>query len=104
GHGPLQGLRALRRGLPASRARDDRPRGESHGLSLSAAARRLHRVRAVLPHLSRLLLRGVPRRGRGNGVMSERRVLMEGSHAIAEAAIQAGCRFYAGYPITPSTE
>ncbi len=29
---------------------------------------------------------------------------MEGSHAIAEAAIQAGCRFYAGYPITPSTE
>ena len=32
------------------------------------------------------------------------RVLMEGSHAIAEAAIQAGCRFYAGYPITPSTE
>jgi 2-oxoglutarate/2-oxoacid ferredoxin oxidoreductase subunit alpha len=33
-----------------------------------------------------------------------RRVLMEGSHAIAEAAVQAGCRFYAGYPITPSTE
>ncbi len=31
-------------------------------------------------------------------------VLMEGGHAIAEAAIQAGCRFYAGYPITPSTE
>jgi len=30
--------------------------------------------------------------------------LMEGSHALAEAAIQAGCRFYAGYPITPSTE
>ena len=23
---------------------------------------------------------------------------------MAEAAIQAGCRFYAGYPITPSTE
>jgi 2-oxoglutarate ferredoxin oxidoreductase subunit alpha len=38
--------------------------------------------------------------------MSEgaRRVLMEGSCAMAEAAIQAGCRFYAGYPITPSTE
>jgi len=32
------------------------------------------------------------------------KVLMEGSHAIAEAAIQAGCRFYAGYPITPSSE
>jgi 2-oxoglutarate ferredoxin oxidoreductase subunit alpha len=33
-----------------------------------------------------------------------RRVLMEGSCAMAESAIQAGCRFYAGYPITPSTE
>ena len=32
------------------------------------------------------------------------KVLMEGSHALAEAAIQANCRFYAGYPITPSTE
>ena len=35
--------------------------------------------------------------------MSER-VLMEGSAAMAESAIRAGCRFYAGYPITPSTE
>jgi 2-oxoglutarate/2-oxoacid ferredoxin oxidoreductase subunit alpha len=33
-----------------------------------------------------------------------RRVLMEGSHAIAEAAVQAGCRFYACYPSTPATE
>ena len=32
------------------------------------------------------------------------RTLMEGSTAMAEAAVQAGCRFYAGYPITPSTE
>jgi len=32
------------------------------------------------------------------------RVLMEGSAALAEAAVQSGCRFYAGYPITPSTE
>ena len=30
--------------------------------------------------------------------------LMEGAPAIAEAAVRAGCRFYAGYPITPSTE
>jgi 2-oxoglutarate ferredoxin oxidoreductase subunit alpha len=29
---------------------------------------------------------------------------MEGSVALAEAAVRAGCRFYAGYPITPSTE
>lgn len=31
-------------------------------------------------------------------------VLMTGNEALAEAAIQAGCRFYAGYPITPQNE
>ncbi|MDD3833740.1 MAG: 3-methyl-2-oxobutanoate dehydrogenase subunit VorB [Oscillospiraceae bacterium] len=30
--------------------------------------------------------------------------LMKGNQAIAEAAIRAGCKFYAGYPITPQTE
>lgn len=30
--------------------------------------------------------------------------LLKGNEAIAEAAIQAGCRFYAGYPITPQNE
>jgi 2-oxoglutarate ferredoxin oxidoreductase subunit alpha len=29
---------------------------------------------------------------------------MDGDHACAEGAIAAGCRFFAGYPITPSTE
>ena len=29
---------------------------------------------------------------------------MKGSEAIAEAAVQAGCRFFAGYPITPQNE
>ena len=29
--------------------------------------------------------------------------LMEGNEAIARAAIAAGCRFFAGYPITPAT-
>lgn len=32
------------------------------------------------------------------------RVFMKGSEAVAEAAIRAGCRFYAGYPITPQNE
>ena len=36
-------------------------------------------------------------------VTSERR-LMEGSEAMADAAIAAGCRFFAGYPMTPFTE
>lgn len=30
--------------------------------------------------------------------------LMQGNEAIALGALAAGCRFYAGYPITPSTE
>jgi len=29
---------------------------------------------------------------------------MDGDHALAEGALAAGCRFFAGYPITPSTE
>ena len=29
---------------------------------------------------------------------------MQGNEAIAMGALAAGCRFYAGYPITPSTE
>jgi len=32
------------------------------------------------------------------------RVLMKGNEALAEAALRAGCRFFAGYPITPQTE
>jgi len=35
--------------------------------------------------------------------VSEKR-LMSGSHIIGEAAVRAGCRFYAGYPITPQNE
>ena len=29
---------------------------------------------------------------------------MDGDHACCEGALAAGCRFAAGYPITPSTE
>jgi 2-oxoglutarate ferredoxin oxidoreductase subunit alpha len=41
--------------------------------------------------------------------MSEPKVLcgeffMNGDEALAEGAISAGCRFFAGYPITPATE
>ncbi|MDD5309859.1 MAG: 2-oxoacid:acceptor oxidoreductase subunit alpha [Deltaproteobacteria bacterium] len=37
--------------------------------------------------------------GKGTG-----KVLMQGNVAAAEAAVRAGCRFFAGYPITPSSE
>jgi 2-oxoglutarate ferredoxin oxidoreductase subunit alpha len=32
------------------------------------------------------------------------RTFMKGSEAVAEAAVRAGCRFFAGYPITPQNE
>lgn len=32
------------------------------------------------------------------------RILLKGNEVMAEAAIQAGCRFFAGYPITPQNE
>lgn len=35
---------------------------------------------------------------------SNEKVLMKGNEALAEAAIQAGCRHFFGYPITPQTE
>ncbi len=33
-----------------------------------------------------------------------KKILLKGNEAIAEAAIRAECRFYAGYPITPQNE
>jgi 2-oxoglutarate ferredoxin oxidoreductase subunit alpha len=36
--------------------------------------------------------------------MAQRPRLVQGNEACAEGALAAGCRFYAGYPITPSSE
>ncbi|MEF3255360.1 MAG: 2-oxoacid:acceptor oxidoreductase subunit alpha [Deferribacterales bacterium] len=36
--------------------------------------------------------------------MAKKVEFMMGNHAVAEGALYAGCRFFAGYPITPSTE
>lgn len=36
--------------------------------------------------------------------MSKKKILISGNEAIAQGAIQAGCTFYAGYPITPQNE
>lgn len=35
---------------------------------------------------------------------NQKKILMVGNEVIGEAAIRAGCRFYAGYPITPQNE
>ena len=32
------------------------------------------------------------------------KTLMRGNQALGEGAIQAGCRFFFGYPITPQNE
>jgi 2-oxoglutarate/2-oxoacid ferredoxin oxidoreductase subunit alpha len=37
-------------------------------------------------------------------VNTNRTYMMQGNIAVAEGAIDAGCRFFAGYPITPSSE
>ena len=34
----------------------------------------------------------------------KRELLLQGNEAIVEGALKAGCRFFAGYPITPATE
>ncbi|MCX5703741.1 MAG: 3-methyl-2-oxobutanoate dehydrogenase subunit VorB, partial [Candidatus Omnitrophica bacterium] len=36
--------------------------------------------------------------------MNKMRILISGNEAMAYGAIDAGCRFYAGYPITPQNE
>lgn len=36
--------------------------------------------------------------------MSKNKKLLQGNEACVEGAMYAGCRFFAGYPITPSTE
>jgi 2-oxoglutarate ferredoxin oxidoreductase subunit alpha len=36
--------------------------------------------------------------------MAKEKILITGNEAVGEAAILAGCRFYAGYPITPQNE
>ena len=36
--------------------------------------------------------------------MARKKILMQGNEACVEGAVYAGCRFFGGYPITPSTE
>ena len=94
---PLQGMRSLHPRVPARRARDV-DRGEPHGLPLPRAVPGLHRLRGVLVRVPRLRVRSVPLR---QPVLTEvravtataparDRVLMEGSEALARAAIVAG--------------
>ena len=51
-----------------------------------------------------LILRSRFLRNRGNDMASNKKKFIQGNEACTEGALYAGCRFYAGYPITPSTE
>lgn len=42
--------------------------------------------------------------GEATGAVLAEPKLLQGNEACAEAALAAGCRFYGGYPITPSSE
>jgi len=46
---------------------------------------------------------GAPTR-KGTPSLPEGRYFLSGNEAVAEGALSAGCRFYGGYPITPSSE
>jgi 2-oxoglutarate ferredoxin oxidoreductase subunit alpha len=37
-------------------------------------------------------------------VQGQRELLLQGNEAVVEGTLRAGCRFFAGYPITPATE
>jgi 2-oxoglutarate ferredoxin oxidoreductase subunit alpha len=39
-----------------------------------------------------------------NQTPSQKRLLLQGNEAMVEGALAAGCRFFAGYPITPASE
>ena len=40
----------------------------------------------------------------GKKKFHQKELLLQGNEAVVEGALRAGCRFFAGYPITPATE
>src|SRR4051794_4891542 len=67
----------------------------------------MHRMPGVRANLPRLLLPGLQVRrapGDRSGGRPMSVALLEGSEAIADAMVAAGCRFFSGYPMTPFTE
>jgi 2-oxoglutarate ferredoxin oxidoreductase subunit alpha len=49
-------------------------------------------------------MKPAPVREKATGTEAQQVLLLQGNAACARAAIAAGCRFYAGYPISPSSE
>jgi len=46
----------------------------------------------------------VKRENQGKKKSHLKELLLQGNEAVVEGALRAGCRFFAGYPITPATE
>ena len=63
-----------------------------------SAAGYVNYVVPILPSRSKIL----PNRTRKN--RPPKTVFWQGNEAMVEGALAAGCRFFAGYPITPATE
>src|SRR5689334_11999970 len=91
--------RARARRVDGQRARP--PSHPSHGRDA------LHELRAVRPGLPGHRLhrvRGASRSARMTTAVAPGPRLMKGNEAMADAAIEAGCDAYFGYPITPQAE
>src|SRR5580698_3971436 len=109
------GHRDPRAGDRARRRRAERGRVRHAGRLRDAAAdrrrrraRRCHaRAGAAVPGAARggepACARGWGRNGAGGMTAATARQLLDGCAAITESAIAAGCRFFAGYPISPFT-
>ncbi|NLL55439.1 MAG: 3-methyl-2-oxobutanoate dehydrogenase subunit VorB [Clostridiales bacterium] len=63
----------------------------------------MHRLRILRPDVPGLRHHGGKIRVEEERSLNDR-VMMKGNEAIAEAAVQAGCRCFFGYPITPQNE
>src|SRR3984957_10486310 len=94
--------------MPAEGVVDDDRQAQRAGVSLPCARAWLRRVSCMRLDLPGFRLPGLAICGTGcdggRGRSNVSAELLEGSEAIARAMVSAGCRFFAGYPMTPFTE
>ena len=81
-----------------------RPRAPIRAQEGGACSTPTRRAFAAGPRIRGLAARGRFARRRLDYAPSAPRLLMSGNEAAAIGALHAGCRFFAGYPITPSSE
>ena len=102
--GNVQRLWFVCRSLPgrvSSVFGNDKPKRVSCGGMYRSGT--MHRLRILRPDVPGLRHHGGKIRVEEERSLNDR-VMMKGNEAIAEAAVQAGCRCFFGYPITPQNE